>query len=628
MLRIALLAVVAAAAALRAQSAAFRTSAIFGDHMVLPASTSSPLHGFGVVGAEVLVEPSWGEAVRAQVGADGRWKLTLPAGGARGQRGSIALSSGAARQAITDIVFGDVWLASGQSNMEWKVRQCDGADEAVAGADLPNLRVFTVAHATSDLPADDVRGEWVVCTPERAPSFTAVGFFFAAELLANGKGPIGLVDSTWGGTVCQAWTRAEGLAGFPEFASEIAAQAKSSGADEISAQRAAFFAALRGAPAATETASATLPERWSQVGLGDFDGACDYTRAVKLPPELVGQDLQLRLGPIDDMDTVFWNGRRVAGSEVDGRWNRPRRYRIPAEQNRDADVELRIRVVDTGGEGGFTGSADQMSLGRADGQGANIALDGPWLRGVRAPLASLPPWPRSANGPNRPTVLWNGMIHPLLPFPFKGAIWYQGESNRNNPDQYARLFPEMITDWRRAMGLKLPFYFVQIAPYGYRGDSGDLTARLRSAQAAALALPRTGMAVTLDVGDAKDIHPRNKQPVGARLARHALAECYGQAVDRDGPIAKQARRVGDSLRVTFAEAGALKLVNGGRGFEVAGADGVFHPATAVLDGGAVVVHSDAVVKPSQVRYAWSAVPQWSLCDGDMLPAPPFLMSAR
>ena len=220
------------------------------------------------------------------------------------------------------------------------------------------------------------------------------------------------------------------------------------------------------------------------------------------------------------------------------------------------------------------------------------------------------------------------MIQPMLPFPFAGAIWYQGESNRGDPEQYARLFPAMIVDWRRAMGRELPFFFVQIAPYGYRGDRGDLTARLRAAQAAALILPRTGMAVTLDVGDAKDIHPRNKQPVGLRLARHALAECYGQPLDRDGPIAKQARRVGASLRVTFEEAGALRLINGGRGFEIAGADGAFHPAVAAVEGLAVILQCDAVVRPTQVRYAWGAVPQWSLCDVEMLPAPPFAMRVR
>ena len=628
MLRIALLVLLAPAAALTAQSSGFRTAAIFGDHMVLPASAPAPLHGFGVAGAEVVVTPSWGSAVRAKVGVDGRWQLTLPAGGARGKQGSITLTSGGVRQTIDDILFGDVWLASGQSNMEWKLRQCMDAEAAAEAAALPDLRVFTVAHATSDQPADDVRGEWVVCTPERARSFTAVGYFFAAELLAAGQGPIGLVDSTWGGTVCQAWTPAEGLAEFAEFSDEIAAQAQSSGDDEIAAQRAAFFAALRATPTASETTSVTLPERWSQGGLDDFDGVCDYTRSLTLPPALVGHALQLSLGPIDDMDTVFWNGRRVAGSEVDGRWNKPRRYRVPAEQNQSVDVELRICVVDTGGEGGFTGNAAQMSLGRADGQGVNISLDGAWRRGVRAPLSALPPWPRSANGPNRPTVLWNGMIHPMLPFPFTGAIWYQGESNRNNPDQYARLFPAMIEDWRRAMGRELPFYFVQIAPFAYRGDSGDLTARLRAAQAAALALPRTGMAVTLDVGDAKDIHPRNKQPVGARLARHALADWYGQSIDRDGPIAAHARRVGGALRVTFEESGELKLVNGGRGFEVAGDDGVFHAATAAVEGLEVVVRSDAVAAPSQVRYAWSAVPPWSLCDDDMLPAPPFAMRVR
>ncbi len=627
MLRSALLVSLSFAAALSAQSNPFRAAAIFGDHMVLPAETSAPIHGFGAPGAEVVASPSWGASVRAKVSADGRWQLRL-ATPARGDAGRLQLVSGAETQVIEDVLFGDVWLASGQSNMEWKLRQCTGAEEHAAQADLPNLRVFTVTRATGDLPVDDVAGEWVVCTPERAPAFTAVGFYFVNELLAKGRGPIGLVDSTWGGTVCQAWTRAEGLRDFPEFADQLARQAQGATAGEVEARRAQFFDALDAIPRRPQLEPVTLPERWSQNGLGDFDGAVDYVRTLALPDEFAGQELVLELGAIDDMDTVYWNGVRVAGSERDGVWSTPRRYVIPAARNTRASVELRICVVDTGGEGGFTGSAEQLRLRCSAGGAAPISLAGSWMRGKRAALSNLPPWPRSAGGPNRPAVLWNAMIHPLLPFEFTGAVWYQGESNRNNPDQYAKLFPAMIVDWRRAMGLELPFYFVQIAPFAYRGDGDNLAARLRYAQAAALSLPRTGMAVTLDVGDAKDIHPRNKKPVGERLARHALAQHYGVTVDRDGPIAREARRAGDALRVRFEEEGALVLKNGSAGFFVAGADDVFHPAVATVDGKVVVLRSDVVRAPIRVRYAWSAVPEWTLCDDEGLPAPPFALRAQ
>lgn len=614
-------------ATLSAQADPFRVAAIFGDHMVLPAATSAPVHGFGPPGATVSLRPSWGAEVQARVGANGRWSAPVQTG-ARGAGGSMELICGATRRAVEDILFGDVWLASGQSNMEWPLHKCDDAKSAAAAADLPTLRVFTAARATSDVPAAEMSGEWVVCTPERAPSFTAVGFYFARELVARGKGPIGLVDSTWGGTVCQAWTPKEGLADFPEFAAELAEQEQAVAADDVAARRAGFFRALRALDAPTETQPATLPERWSQVGLGDFDGAVDYVRAMELPRGLVGRDLVITLGPIDDMDTVFWNGQRVAGSEREGVWNRPRRYVVPAARNTTTAVELRICVVDTGGEGGFTGAASQMTLAPAEGDGEPVSLAGEWRRGRRAPLSALPAWPQSSAGPNRPTVLWNAMIAPMLPFAFTGSIWYQGESNRGDPDQYARLFPAMIRDWRRAMKLELPFYFVQIAPYGYGGDGDNQAARLRDAQAAALQLSRTGMAVTLDVGDARDIHPTDKLPVGLRLARHALSQHYGEGGDRDGPFARSARREGAALRVTFEEEGTLVLKNGSDGFFVAGAEGAFHPATATVQGKAVLLRSDAVAAPVRVRYAWSAAPDWTLCDEHGLPAAPFAMKAQ
>ena len=229
--------------ALPAQEAPFRAAAIFSSHMVLPAAQSVPVHGFGPRGAPVVLQPSWGDAVRGSVGADGRWRIDVVTP-ARGASGSVTLTCGALQQKIDDVLFGDVWLASGQSNMEWRLEQCDGADADAAAANLPELRVFTTSNAVSDRPAEDVNGEWVVCTPETAPRFTAVGFYFARELLRRGKGPIGIVDSTWGGTVCQAWTSERGLSGFPEFADALAAQQNGMSEARIRAQRELFFEAL------------------------------------------------------------------------------------------------------------------------------------------------------------------------------------------------------------------------------------------------------------------------------------------------------------------------------------------------------------------------------------------------
>lgn len=615
-----------ACAVLSSQEPSFRAAQIFGDHMVLPASQSVPVHGFGPPGQEVVLQPSWAAEVRTRASRDGRWNAEVRTP-ARGESGNLVLVCGKERQQVDDILFGDVWLASGQSNMEWRLESCDGAEEAAAAATLPSLRVFTTDHQVSDSPAQDVRGEWIVCTPETAPKFTAVGFYFARELLRKGKGPIGIVDSTWGGTVCQAWTGVKGLARFPEFADALMAQSKGTSSKLLAARRELFFEGVAKAAQPAEWTDVTLPEVWSGSGLGSFDGVVDYVREVELPADFVGKKLRLELGAIDDMDQVYWNGRKVAGSERDGVWNVARRYTVSEDANTSAKVQLRICVIDTGGEGGFRAKAEDMRLSLPGTEQA-VPLAGPWKRGRRVAMSALPPWPRSNAGPNRPAVLWNGMVQPLLPFAFTGVIWYQGESNRSNPEQYSRLFPAMIADWRRAMGREVPFYFVQIAPFGYSKDGDDLTAQLRAAQAAALQLPSTGMVVTLDCGNPRDIHPRNKVPVGERLARHALADHYGESVDADGPVARSVRRLGDTLRVTFEEQGRLQLMHGGDGFFVAAENGPWHRAEAAVEGRTVVLRSAKEPKPVRVRYAWSAAPKWTLVDEHGLPAAPFTMRAR
>ncbi|MCA8973572.1 MAG: 9-O-acetylesterase, partial [Planctomycetes bacterium] len=328
-------------------------------------------------------------------------------------------------------------------------------------------------------------------------------------------------------------------------------------------------------------------------------------------------------GAIDDMDTVWCNGTRVGGMEGDGAWSTPRSYVVPAavSAGREA-MTLVVRVVDTGGEGGFVCEPEAMRLSAG---GEVVPLSGGWERQRSVAMAKLPAWPRDASGsPNRPAVLWNGMIAPLVPFPFAGAIWYQGESNRGRAEQYSRLFPAMIEDWRAQFDRPLPFHFVQIAPYAYDGND-DATAALRLAQAAALALPRTGMAVTLDIGNAKDIHPRNKQEVGRRLALQARRVPYGEDVVADGPSPGAMVRDGAALRITFtATDGGLLADAPVTGFQVAGADGRFVDATARIDGDDVILSADAVEEPVQVRYAWASVPAATLRNGAGLPAAPFV----
>jgi sialate O-acetylesterase len=634
MQRFLVVSVLALGAAAQAPQPTFRTSALFGDHMVMPARSQLPLRGRGVAGEPVVVTASWGANAKTEVDGEGRWQCSL-ATPARGASGEVTLRSGGAELVLRDLLAGDVWLCSGQSNMEMPVGrpgQYGVRNQAweLVRADVPSIRVFTVTNRTANTPTDELEGRWQRASADSIAPTSAVAWFFARGLHEAGQGPIGLVVSSWGGTVAEAWMSAEGLAAFPEFAAQLAAQRADAAAASRTAAVQAFWRALD-AVEYGEPQAVQVPDRWSSGPLAAFDGVAVYEREVALPAELQGRPLWLELGAIDDMDTVSWRGVRLDGHEDEGDWATPRRYRIDAAAAGSAAASLQVRVVDTGGEGGFTAPADALRLvvDPADAKSPSLALAGEWQRRRGPAMSALPRWPARQGGPNRPAVLWNGMIAPLLPFPFTGALWYQGESNRGRAEQYETLFPALITDWRRALGAPVPFYFVQIAPYGYSDDADDRTARLRLAQARALELPATGMVVTLDCGDADDIHPIDKQPVGARLAALALARHYGVAVPCTGPVLSAIAAEGAAVRLRFAEAAnGLRLANDGAGFELGAADGRFVAARAVLDGDVVVLQADGVTEPKFVRYAWGAVPKWSLHDGAGLPAAPFHRAIR
>lgn len=469
-------------------AATFRTMRLFGDHMVLPPGLPVPISGFGEPGAAVSMRGSWGATAEAVVQADGKWRasLTTPE---RGGPFEVTLRSKAAEVVLHDVLVGDVWLGSGQSNMEMPIGNSGGWQggvldwqKEIAAADHPQLRVFTVQRVTSGVPLDDVDGEWMVSSPATAASFSASAYFFGRELLQRGKGPIGLVVSSWGGTVCEAWASERGLQPFPEFASALAATKPNPKATTPAEAAAAFWRAVPNEPTEQKGQQVDMPELWSKTDLANRDGVVFYERSVPLTRGLSGQDLWCELGAIDDMDTVWCNGTRIGGMEQDGAWSTPRRYRIPAELTQKESLELRIRVIDTGGEGGFSSGPAVLRLRAISGEKQQMSLAGKWTRKLGPEMKDLPALPRDAGGdPNRPAVLWNAMMAPLVPFPFAGAIWYQGESNRGRAEQYARLFPAMIEDWRRAFGRELPFYFVQIAPFTYGRDDAD-TAPLREAQ--------------------------------------------------------------------------------------------------------------------------------------------------
>ncbi len=611
-----------------------RLHRLFSDHMVLPRERVTQVVGFTAPSREAQLTASWlAQPVRGVAGDDGRFALPLPAPEGDGPF-RFEVRCGDETVVVDDVLAGDVWLASGQSNMEMTVgpsptgpRGVDDWEAECAASAVPQLRLFTVRRRVSLKPETDVVGEWRVCTPESARAFSATAFFFGRDLALRGKGPIGVVSSSWGGTLCEAWTRAEGLADFPEFAQAVRnVREQGKGADGPEQRRAAFWSAVQGAEAlAGHRTPAAMPHAWSKHELGAHDGVGIYRRDVQVAPEWAGRELLVQLGPIDDMELVLWDGKRIGGVEEMGRWSEPRAYRVPAAAVTEGTHRLTVMVVDGSGEGGITGTAESFRVGPVEGSLGSLSLAEAWSFQQGPSLRELPPMPFAAtSNPNVPTVLWNGMIAPLVPFPFTGAIWYQGESNRDRAAQYARLFPAMIRDWRAAFGSELAFTFVQIAPFGYRDDRGQ-TFELRLAQEAALALPKVGMAVTTDIGDPRDIHPTQKRLVGERLAAQARKVHYGESGEGlEPPRPVVARRDGASVVVEFRDATAWRI-DAARpsAFDLAGEDLVFRSATLRSEGAALVLTSSEVADPRHVRFAHAADAMANCWNEHGLPPPPF-----
>ncbi len=612
-----------------------RLPAIIGEHMVLQQEARVPLWGWAEPGEPITVIPGWSDDTWTATADDsGRWRvaiLTPTAGGPHKLRfvGQNTIT-------LRDVLIGEVWLCSGQSNMEWSFQSgVNNAEAEVAAANYPQIRLFDVERTIGERPQDDCNDQWQACAPETVASFSAVGYFHGRELHRALNVPIGLIDSTWGGTVAEAWTSERTVRRFEPFAAELD---RLGNLDRENDAVSAWWRKLAEADAAagrdrwhapdfddTTWKTIAVPAHWTAPNLADFDGLVWLRTTVDVPADWENRDLVLELGPIDDMDTVWFNGVPVGGTEEMGHWNQPRRYELPGSAVRTGTNVLTVRVLDTQHGGGIHGDPAGLRLCSGE-EDAGIPLAGAW-RYQRGPaLSELPPFPRTQSWyRNSPTALFNGMISPIAPFGIRGVVWYQGESNRRRPTQYAKLFPAMITDWRAYWGkADLPFYFVQIAPYAYR-DTEDFAPALREAQRLTLNLPNTAMVVTLDVGDVNDIHPRDKLTVGRRLAACALANTYGRDdVPFSGPLYRTIERENGRLRVQFDHCDGGLIARGPlSGFEIAGPDGKFVPANAKIEGESVIVWNDGVADARAVRYAWHETASATLFNGAGLPASSF-----
>jgi len=538
----------------RPVTADVKLPAVIGGNMVLQQGKPLPIWGWAEPGEEVTV--TIGEAkAAAKADKDGRWMVELPAMKTGGPHTMTIQANNSLK--LGNILVGEVWVCSGQSNMEWSVSASMDSATEISAAKYPKVRLFHVPKRPSGQPEKDVSAAWKVCSPETIPRFSAVAYFFGRQVHKEFGVPVGLINSSWGGTRIEPWTPPEGLAAVPALSALL------------------------------EQKTGDLKERY-QKSLQFFFQQVEAKMKEHLEPKRTEEDeLDEELDEDDDglgtvvpvpEDPQLPNARRVQ------KW-------LPlARKATEEDEPL-------------------------------PSLAGGWPRG----------WPMQPHDPRRShgrtSALYNGMIHPLLPLAICGALWYQGESNRGDGMLYHEKMKALIFGWRKVWGQgDFPFYFVQLAPYTY-GGAPELLPEMWEAQTATLTVPNTGMAVTTDIGNVRDIHPRNKQEVGLRLALWALAKTYGKAdLVHSGPLYRSMRVEGGKIRLSFDFVGGGLRSRDGKPlthFTVAGADRKFVSAAADIDGDAVVVSAEDVDEPVAARFGWHQTAEPNFINREGLPASPF-----
>lgn len=617
-------------------SAGVRMPRFFSDNMVL--QRDMPVRVWGRASAGDTVEVRLGGTAAAAVAdSSGRWLAELPPMQPGGPF-EMSVEGPDSTLVFGNVMIGDVWLCSGQSNMEWPLDMTEGSAEEIAASSCPAIRLLTVGrNCTPDEQEDIAAGSWEECSPETSPDFSAVAYYFGRFVYRQTGVPVGLVDSSWGGTDIEPWTSWDTMrtAGRYRVLSDCADTREAMGESLVNWER--YEEALRNDPGDTgkwymESSAEDgwdkmhVPGIWSGP-LAETDGNVWFRKLVSIPRSMAGKSAVLSIPAVDDADVTYINGR-LAG-ETYG-YSLRRLYHIPEGVLRQGENLIAVKVFDRVSDGGIWGDAENFYI---EAGGERICLAGEWEYRPSATTAMYDATLDATHPNNFASLLYNGMIHPLTGYGIKGVIWYQGENNVPRASEYRELFPAMIRDWRKAWGYDFPFLWVQLASYlpVREEPSESRWAELREAQNLALSLPYTGQVVITDIGDASDIHPRDKRNVGLRLARCAMNVAYGMDTPASGPVFRSMETEGSVAILTFdTSCGSLRPADGNRngylkGFAVAGADRKFRWAKArILGSRQVAVFSEDVPDPVAVRYGWADNPcDNDLTDGSGLLASPF-----
>jgi sialate O-acetylesterase len=610
---------------------------IFSDNMVI--QRDKPINIWGWADKNEAVEIHFlNQVKKIKADKNGKWILTLdavPYGGpytmeVKGKSNIITLKN---------ILIGEVWLCSGQSNMEMTVHGwgvIDNYEQEISNANHPGIRAFNVVKDVSMTPKNELDGTWDVCSPQTVSNFSAVAYFFARKLNQELNIPVGIINSSWGGTDIETWTSADAFSKLPQQFKDRYKNFQIPDFDQFREEnetnKVKYHEALKSDPGINEkwyepsfnTSSwkkMYIPQMWENV-LGDVDGIIWFTYNLKLSKEDEGKHAVLHLGTIDDDDIVWINGIKI-GETVGYTTNRI--YDIPENILKAGDNKIVIKITDGTGGGGIYGNPEKIFI-KTNSNQYSLAGDWQYKEAVTSKMYNY-----IDVSPNMYySLLYNAMINPITDLSIKGAIWYQGENNASQAYNYRTLFPTMINNWREKWGYEFPFYWVQLANFMAKDNTpvDSEWAELREAQTMTLSLPQTGQAVITDIGDGDDIHPRNKQDVGLRLALIALNKDYGKTdIIYSGPTFKAMNIEGNKAIISYTNTGKGLSVNNKygyvEGFAVAGPDKKFEWAKAYIDEDKVVVYSDKVANPVAVRYSWSNNPDVNLFNGAGLPAVPF-----
>ncbi|WP_026714926.1 sialate O-acetylesterase [Flavobacterium daejeonense] len=620
-------------------NAAVTLPSFFTDNMVLQQKSAVPFWGESNQ-KSITVIGSWDKKTYKATVVNGKWNVVLKTP-VYGGPYTVTINDGEIKT-LKNILIGEVWLCSGQSNMEMPLEgwgKIENYKDEIANANYPEIRLLQAEHVESTLPLNTLKVQhngWNVCDSKNIADFSATAYFFARKIYKEKKIPIGLIHSSWGGTLIEAWTSLGALSTIHDFDTQIEAMKSESSRETLEKKynadlalwekhlanldkgfqdEKAIWASANFDDAAWKTMK--VPSFFDSNGLGNFDGIVWFRKKFTVSDNSKNFNLSYFA---DDDDVIWVNGNYIGQTKE---YNVERHYIIPSEYLKKGENVIAVRVYDGAGNGGIYGE-ENIAL-KSDKEA--ISLAGDWKYNIGADSKDLPERPYLAQGQNRPSSIYNAMIAPLADYKIKGVIWYQGESNAERAYQYQKLFPLLINDWRTHFKDKnLPFFFVQLANYKQqKTEPGDSDwAELREAQFLTLKLPNTGMAVTTDIGNGEDIHPKNKQDVGDRLANIALAKVYNTKDEYSGPLYKSFKIENNTIVLDFDFNTNIKAKNGElKGFSIAGADQKFYWAEAKIVNEKVVVYTQSVPNPVSVRYNWADNPNGNLTNISGLPASSF-----